>query len=70
MNKAQYMREIYLGGTQGVAPTFTTSTGKLLEEQAKEKLTPEAYGYVAGGASSESTIANNRKALDDWRIGM
>ncbi|PWN23359.1 FMN-dependent alpha-hydroxy acid dehydrogenase [Microstroma glucosiphilum] len=68
MNKAQYMREIYLGGTQGVAPPFTTSTGKLLEEQAKEKLTPEAYGYVAGGASSETTIANNRKALDDWRI--
>lgn len=64
------MREIYLGGTQGAAPPFTTSTGKLLEEQAKEKLTPEAFGYVAGGASSESTIANNRKALDDWRIGM
>lgn len=43
------MREIYLGGTQGVKPSFTTSTGQSLEQEAREKLSPEAYGYVAGG---------------------
>lgn len=63
------MREIYLGGTQGIAPTFTTSTGVGLEQQAKEKISPNAYGYVAGAASSEGTVSNNRKALDDWQIG-
>ncbi|CAO1621004.1 unnamed protein product [Sympodiomycopsis kandeliae] len=67
-NKAQYMREIYLGGTQGVKPSFTTATGSDLEREAKEKCSPEAYGYVAGAASSESTVNHNRKALDDWQI--
>lgn len=43
------MREIYLGGTQGVSPQYPTSTGKVLEDAAKEKLTPEAFAYVAGG---------------------
>lgn len=43
------MREIYLGGTQGATPAFTTSSGQALEDAAREKLDPKAFGYVAGG---------------------
>ncbi|CAO1629377.1 unnamed protein product [Parajaminaea phylloscopi] len=67
-NKSQYMRQIYIEGVQGTKPTFTTSTGAALEQEAKARLTPEAYGYVAGSASSETTPANNRRALDEWQI--
>lgn len=67
-NKAQYMRQIYVEGLQGTQPTFTTSTGEALEREAKAKLDPQAYGYVAGSASGEGTPSNNRRALDNWHI--
>lgn len=35
---------------------------------AREKMTPEAFSYVAGGAGGETTMVNNRRALDDWQI--
>lgn len=63
------MRQIYLEGLiSNQSPTFTTSTGSALESAAREKLSPEAYAYVAGSASSESTSHNNRAALDSWQI--
>src|SRR5437016_4819134 len=39
-----------------------------LEQKAREKLTPGAYGYVAGGAGSEDTMRANREAFRRWRI--
>ena len=38
----------YLGGLQDQRPTLPISY-EVLEQQAREKLSPEAYGYVAGG---------------------
>ena len=38
------------------------------EREAQEKLAPRAFGYIAGGAGSESTIRANRDAFERWRI--
>lgn len=38
------------------------------ERAAEEKLDPGAFGYIAGGAGSESTMAANLEAFGRWRI--
>jgi lactate 2-monooxygenase len=38
------------------------------ERAAHEKLEPGAFGYLAGGAGSESTMRANLAAFDRWRI--
>jgi isopentenyl diphosphate isomerase/L-lactate dehydrogenase-like FMN-dependent dehydrogenase len=40
----------------------------LLEQKAKEILSPRAYDYVAGGAGGEETMRANREAFYRWRI--
>jgi lactate 2-monooxygenase len=40
----------------------------LLEQKAKETLSPTAYDYVAGGAGGEDTMRANREAFYRWRI--
>jgi len=40
----------------------------LLEQKAKETLSPPAYDYVAGGAGGEDTMRANREAFYRWRI--
>src|SRR5216683_5687442 len=40
----------------------------LLEQKAKETLSPTAYDYVAGGAGGEETVRANREAFYRWRI--
>ncbi len=68
MSRSNYMREIYVGKLQeGVLP-ITTSFAKL-EAEARKKLSPEAFGYVHGSASSEKTAGNNLAAFDDYQIG-
>ena len=58
---------IYAGGAKdGVPPLPVHSTA--LELAARELLSPEAYDYVAGGASSEQTMRANREAFDRWRL--
>ena len=59
--------QIYLAGLQGQRPTTPISV-EALEQQAREKLSPEAYGYVAGGAGGEDTMRANREAFTRWRI--
>lgn len=39
-----------------------------LEARATEVLSPEAYGYVAGGAGAERTAEANGRALSRWRL--
>ncbi|HEY6422238.1 MAG TPA: alpha-hydroxy-acid oxidizing protein [Pseudonocardiaceae bacterium] len=39
-----------------------------LEAAARGALSAEAFSYVAGGASTERTIAGNREAFARWRI--
>jgi lactate 2-monooxygenase len=60
---AAFQNEIYFAGVSGARPSIPlTSAG--LEGRAREVLSDEAFGYVAGGAGSEATMAANRAALD------
>lgn len=59
--------QIYLSGLQGQRPATPISPDEL-EIQARAKLSPEAYGYIAGGAGSEDTMRANRDAFTRWRI--
>ena len=62
-----FQSEIYLRGTTGERPPFTTDLARL-EDAAREAMTPEAFGYVAGSAGSGATARANRRAYDRWRI--
>ena len=59
--------QVYLAGMQGQRPT-TPMTYEQLEEQARQRLSAEAYGYVAGGAGGEETMRANRAAFERWQI--
>jgi lactate 2-monooxygenase len=39
-----------------------------LEREALEAMSDEAAAYVAGGAGTENTVTENRRAFEDWRI--
>ncbi len=58
---------IYLAGLQGQRPTLPVSS-EALEALARERMTPEAFGYIAGGAGGEETMRANREAFNRWRI--
>ncbi len=60
-------REIYLRGVAGERPDLPM-TADGLEAAARAALSPEVFGYVAGGASTERTVAANREAFARWRI--
>jgi lactate 2-monooxygenase len=63
----QRQTEIYLAGVRGRRPTVAFDPVKL-ERLARQRMTPHAFAYVAGGAGAEGTIAANRAALDRRRI--
>ena len=63
----QRQQHIYTLGLHGGALSVPISLS-LLEQKAKEILTPHAYDYVAGGASGEDTVRANREAFYRWRI--
>jgi lactate 2-monooxygenase len=62
-----YQFEIYLEGLGGKVPDLPT-TYREMEQRAQERLSAEAYGYVAGGAGEEITVKANRAAFERWRI--
>lgn len=58
---------IYLRGLGGAKPEAPTSfTG--LEAKAKEKMSPEAWAYTAGGAGLEAAMDANRAAFNRFPI--
>jgi lactate 2-monooxygenase len=59
--------EIYQRGIAGHRPDLPM-TADGLEAAARRVLPPETLSYVAGGASTERTIASNREAFARWRI--
>jgi lactate 2-monooxygenase len=63
----QRQLDIYQRGVLGRKPPFPVQV-EALEREAREKLSREAYDYVAGGAGGESTMKANRQAFDRWRI--
>lgn len=58
---------IYSAGLAGRRPAIPVAPEALAAE-AKRRLSPAAYGYIAGGATAETTIAANRAAFDAWRL--
>jgi isopentenyl diphosphate isomerase/L-lactate dehydrogenase-like FMN-dependent dehydrogenase len=64
---ANFQYEIYGRGLAGETPPLPISTSDL-QEAAREAMTPEAYGFVAGGAGSERTMRANLEAFDRWEI--
>ena len=67
MDFSGYQNEIYLGGLGGQKPELPIAYTDL-EAKAREVMTPEAFGYVAGGAGSEDTMRQNLEAFRRWRI--
>jgi lactate 2-monooxygenase len=59
--------EIYQRGLAGHRPDLPM-TADGLETAARRVLPAETLSYVAGGASTERTIAANREAFTRWRI--
>lgn len=62
-----FQSEIYQRGLTGQRPDLPM-TADGLEAAARGALSAEAFGYVAGGASTERTVAANRQAFARWRI--
>jgi len=59
---ASFQYEIYAAGLIEQKPELPVSAVEL-QERAREAMTPEAYGYVAGGAGAEQTMRANLDAL-------
>jgi isopentenyl diphosphate isomerase/L-lactate dehydrogenase-like FMN-dependent dehydrogenase len=64
---ADYQNEVYLNGLADQTPPFPVGW-RDLEAAGLAAMTPQARGYVGGGAGGEDTMRANREAFDSWRI--
>ena len=64
---ANLQNEIYAGGLIEERPVLPVSVADL-EGRAREVLSAEAFGYVAGGAGAERTMRANLRAFERWEI--
>ena len=67
MGFADYQNEVYLNGLADQTPGFPVGW-RDLEAEALAAMTPQARGYVSGGAGGEDTMRANREAFDRWRL--
>jgi len=67
VNATNRQRQIYLNGISGQKPILPIDL-EALESLAKQKLSTEAFAYIAGGAGKGQTIKNNRTAFQNWQI--
>ena len=58
---------IYQAGLRGEKLPFPMAIEEL-ERLARERMTPEAYDYVAGGAGAEDSVRANLAAFKRWRL--
>jgi lactate 2-monooxygenase len=64
---ANFQYEIYGRGLAGETPGLPIAAAEL-EAAAREVLSAEAFGYVAGGAGAELTMEANLRAFERWPI--
>src|SRR5271157_5143487 len=64
---ADFQNEIYARGLAGETPKLPVGYPQL-EARAREVLSAEAFGYVAGGAGAERTMHANLQAFERWKI--
>jgi lactate 2-monooxygenase len=62
-----WQKEIYLKGFAGILPS-APADHKKLELAAQRVMSPRAFAYLAGGAGTESTLDENRRAFEKIRI--
>jgi lactate 2-monooxygenase len=62
-----YQDEIYLNGLMGARPELPANLNDLVE-LARERMTPESFSYICGGAGTEDTVSENAAAFRRWRI--
>jgi len=68
VNFSDHQLGIYAQGMfADTRPELTTNLARL-EEHAREKLSPEAFGYIVPSAGDSATTRANRAAFDRWRI--
>lgn len=65
---ANFQNDIYLNGLLAEQTPVLSTDMRLLEEQAREVMSPAGYGYVAGGAGSGATMAANLEAFERHRL--
>lgn len=59
--------EIYVTGMRRHTPAIPLGAEEL-EKRAEAAFSPEALGYISGGAGGDDTVAANRAAIARWRI--
>jgi lactate 2-monooxygenase len=64
---ANFQFEIYALGLVDEVPKLPIALARL-EERARELLSAQAFGYVAGGAGAERTVRANLEAFERWQI--
>lgn len=64
---ADFELEIYARGLAGEKPELPVAVSELLE-RAREMLSAEVFGYVAGGAGAELTMQSNLREFELWQI--
>jgi lactate 2-monooxygenase len=62
-----YQDEIYFAGLGGAVPALPADLSGL-ESLARERMAPESFGYIVGGAGSGDTVRENAEAFRRWRI--
>jgi lactate 2-monooxygenase len=67
LDPAAFQNLIYAGSLAGQKPELPIDAREL-QERAREALSVEAYGYVAGGAGAELTMRANRDAFERRQI--
>jgi isopentenyl diphosphate isomerase/L-lactate dehydrogenase-like FMN-dependent dehydrogenase len=67
MGFAGFQNDVYLKGLLGEPPTLPFDW-RAVQAAAEQVMTPEAVGYVSGGAGAEDTMRANRAAFDRWRL--
>jgi lactate 2-monooxygenase len=64
---ANFQNSIYLAGLGGSVPELPLTYAEL-EAAARDRLRPEAYGYIAGAAGAEDTLRANLEAFRRHRL--
>lgn len=67
MSALDWQRQIYISGFSGQAPSVPLDPLSL-EEQARLRMSGQAFAYIAGGAGLESTVNDNRSAFEAYKI--
>src|SRR5688572_18873626 len=67
LSAPDWQKEIYLSGFAGSRPPVKLSFQQL-EQEARKRMSEQAFAYIAGGSGNESTMSSNVTAFEKWKI--